>query len=318
MPRPIRIEFDGAIYHVTARGNERRDIYRDDRDRGHWLENVGEAVERFGLVVHAYCLMPNHYHLLLTTPRGNLSQAMGWLQTAYSVWFNRRHERSGHLFQGRFKAHLVSADEYARTLVRYIHLNPVRPKDHRRPVPAERREELRRYGWSSHRCYAGLAQGPEWLSLEWLSYWGKSAGAAKKAYARDVDGCFGEVIEQPWDQAKGGGLVLGEGLWERLKGMARGGDRPQEWMKRVGAETSRERAREMAAGQADARVALWMRARLGGEVMAELARELGYADGSGVLRVLQRLERRAEMDAGLRRKMKEAREGMEAMSRVKG
>ena len=100
--------------------------------------------------------------------------------------------------------------------------------------------------------------------------------------------------------------------------MARGDDRPLEWMKRVGAETSRDRAREMAAGQADARLALWIRARLGGEVMAELARDLGYADGSGVLRVLQRLERRAEADAGLRRKMKEAREGMEAMSRVKG
>ena len=151
MARPIRVEFENAVYHVTARGNERKDIYRDVADREQFLETLEEATERFGLLVHAYCLMGNHYHLLLQTQRANLSDAAGWLQATYSIRFNRRHKRSGHLFQGRFKAHLIEADSYARQLIKYIHLNPVRPKDKRRPVPVERRGELSRYRWSSHR-----------------------------------------------------------------------------------------------------------------------------------------------------------------------
>ena len=109
MPRGLRVEFAGAVYHVMARGNERRDIFRDDRDRKRFLETLGEMAERFGVRVLAYCLMPNHYHLVMDTPRANLSQAMGWLQTTYTVRFNRRHRRAGHLFQGRFKAQLVDA-----------------------------------------------------------------------------------------------------------------------------------------------------------------------------------------------------------------
>ena len=114
MARPVRVEFENAVYHVTARGNERKDIYRDVADRQCFLETLEEAVGRFGVVVHAYCLLDNHYHLLLQTPRANLTGAAGWLQTTYSIRFNRRHKRSGHLFQGRFKAHLVEADLYAR------------------------------------------------------------------------------------------------------------------------------------------------------------------------------------------------------------
>jgi len=144
MARPIRVEYADAAYHVTARGNERKAIYRDDHDQRRFLDAVATACERFGLVVHAYCLMPNHYHLLAQTPRANLSAAVGWLQTTYSIRFNRRHRRSGHLFQGRFKAHLIEANAYADSLVSYIHLNPVRPRDHRRPIPSELRPVLRR------------------------------------------------------------------------------------------------------------------------------------------------------------------------------
>jgi putative transposase len=129
MARPIRVEFEGAVYHLTARGNERRSIFCGDRDRLRFLETLEEAINEFGLRLHGYCLMPNHYHLLVETPRGNLSRSLGWLQTTYTVRFNRRHRRSGHLFQGRFKAHLVEADTYSRELLRYLHLNPVRPRD---------------------------------------------------------------------------------------------------------------------------------------------------------------------------------------------
>jgi len=219
MARPIRVEFENAVYHVTARGNERKDIYRDVADREQFLETLEEATERFGLLVHAYCLMGNHYHLLLQTPRANLSDAAGWLQATYSIRFNRRHKRSGHLFQGRFKAHLIEADSYARQLIKYIHLNPVRPKDKRRPVPVERRGELSRYRWSSHRAYAGLgkAQPPRWLCMEWLSYFGRTRKAAPLEYRRQIAAMFGQVAVSPWQNLRGGLVLGGEALWDKAR-----------------------------------------------------------------------------------------------------
>jgi putative transposase len=107
MPRRVRVEFPGAVYHVMARGNELREVFRDDQDRQRFLECLEEAVRRFRWRVQAYCLMPNHYHLVLGTPRANLSRGMGWLQTTYTARFNARHRRRGHLFQGWYKAQLV-------------------------------------------------------------------------------------------------------------------------------------------------------------------------------------------------------------------
>jgi len=122
MSRPLRVEYPGAVYHVMARGNERRKTFRDDADRRQFLAVLEQVVAEQGLRVHGYCLMPNHYHLLVETPRGNLSRAIGWLQTTYTVRFNRRHRRSGHLFQGRFKAQIVEADAYAMELLRYVQM----------------------------------------------------------------------------------------------------------------------------------------------------------------------------------------------------
>ena len=110
MARPLRIEFPGAFYHVMNRGNTGMDIYRSERDREKFLEYVGEAVKRYGIKVHTYCLMTTHYHFLIETPHANLSQAIKWINVGYSVYFNRKRRRFGHLFQGRFKAVLVDAD----------------------------------------------------------------------------------------------------------------------------------------------------------------------------------------------------------------
>src|SRR5437879_7840553 len=122
MARPLRIERSGTWYHITARGNERRDIFRDDRDRQHWCGLVGEGSVRFGIVVHVYVLMSNHYHLLMETPRANLSQTMQWLNVSYSVWFNRRHGRVGRLLKGRFKEVLVEAEVWGRGAGRCVRL----------------------------------------------------------------------------------------------------------------------------------------------------------------------------------------------------
>ena len=219
MSRPLRVQFEGAAYHVSARGNERRAIFRDDTDRRRFLQTLGETCGQFGLVVHAYCLMLNHYHLLVRTPRANLSQAMGWLQTTGTIRFNRRHRRSGHLFQGRFKAHLVDADAYARQLVRYIHLNPVRPRDRKAIVPRDRRRYLDRYAWSSHRAYSGFDKPPDWLSMEWLAYWGDRAAAARRQYLDDIAAAFGERLASPLAELRGGLVLGGEKLWRKARAL---------------------------------------------------------------------------------------------------
>lgn len=316
MVRPLRVEFEGACYHVTARGNERREVFRSDDDRRLFLKTLGEAAGRFGLVLHAYCLMPNHYHLLVRTPRGNLSRGVGWVQATYCGRFNRRHRRCGHLVQGRFKAHLIGADDYARRVVRYVHLNPVRPRDRHKPIPADREQALDAYPWSSHRAYAGLAkkgESPGWLGTEWLSYWDDGSGSpakARRAYAADVRSCFGQAVASPWDELRGGLVLGGEALWKKAKSLL--ADSPREpqlrWLKRAGAAQLRKRVAELVAAQTDWRIGLWLRLCLGGERARALARELGYADGSGVLRVAQRLDAAATRDPGLQKELDVLRE----------
>ena len=126
MARPLRIEYPGALYHVTSRGNEQKDVFKSRRDREQFLSYLESAAERYGAVIHVWCLMSNHYHLLLETPKGNLSQIMRHINGAYTTYFNVKRKRAGHLFQGRYKAILVDADAYVAELSRYIHLNPVR------------------------------------------------------------------------------------------------------------------------------------------------------------------------------------------------
>ena len=128
MTRAWRIEYEGALYHVFSRGNEKQNIVIDDDDRELFLATAGEMVERFAIDLFAYVLMDNHYHLLLETPSGNLSQIMRHINGAYTTYFNAKRARAGHLFQGRYKSILVDIDEYAQELSRYIHLNPVRAK----------------------------------------------------------------------------------------------------------------------------------------------------------------------------------------------
>ena len=126
MARPLRIEYAGGHYHVLNRGNAGERVLAQDRDKEKFLEYIAEAAGRYEFVLHCYCLMDNHFHLLVETRRANLSMAMQWLNVSYAAWYNRKHGRKGHVFQGRFKSYLIDADEYLATLSRYIHLNPVR------------------------------------------------------------------------------------------------------------------------------------------------------------------------------------------------
>jgi len=154
MARQIRIEFSGAFYHVFSRGNEKQPIFLGDEDRCFFLDCLRQAHERFGAVIHIYCLMPNHFHLILETPNGDLSRVMQFLNTRYTVYFNKKHKRCGHLFQGRYRSVLIEAVGYARELSRYIHLNPVRAKIAKGPDE---------YPWSSYGYYLGKASAEGWF-----------------------------------------------------------------------------------------------------------------------------------------------------------
>lgn len=187
MARPLRIQYPGAFYHVTARGNEQKDVFKSGKDREQFLSYLESATERYGAVVHAYCLMGNHYHLLLETPVGNLAQIMRHIGGAYTTYFNVKRKRAGHLFQGRYKAILVDKDAYALELSRYIHLNPVRAGIVARP------EE---YGWSSYRPYIGLASVPAWLITDFVR--GCLGGGGAGAYRQFVTAALSRASESPF------------------------------------------------------------------------------------------------------------------------
>jgi len=180
MARPLRIEYQGAIYHVTARGNNRRNIFLDDRDRQRFLDRLAGCVEAHGVRLYMFCLMSNHIHLMLETPAGNLSEVMHRLQTAYSVYFNRRRQRSGQLFQGRYGARVVRGETYILRLSRYIHLTPVFTRGAKKLPLRERIDMLRRYRWSSYRSYIGRSAPLEFVDYAPMLAMTKAATKAKR------------------------------------------------------------------------------------------------------------------------------------------
>jgi len=178
MSRPIRLEFPGAIYHVTTRGNAGEGIFIDDQDRQEFLTVLGEVVSRTGWIVHAYVLMDNHYHLLIEVPNSNLSRGMRQLNGVYTQRFNNRHGCGGRVFQGRFKAILIERDGYMLELCRYLVLNPLRLKAVK---------NISRYRWSSYRATAGEVQAPVWLNTAWLlGHFGRTSSVAQRKYAEFV------------------------------------------------------------------------------------------------------------------------------------
>jgi putative transposase len=200
MARPVRVDIEGGWYHVTARGTERRTIFEDARDHEHFLELLPAMGERYGVELHAYVLMGNHYHLLIRTPNANASAAIQWLNVSYSVWFNRRRNRVGHVFQGRFVSVLIDGEgSWALSASVYVHLNPIRMKreglgkasnrgESQGLVPMDREavkrrlKALREYRWSSYRAYAGYGPEPDWLTTKRLL----ERGGGREGYRKHV------------------------------------------------------------------------------------------------------------------------------------
>lgn len=219
MARPLRVEFPGAVYHVTSRGDRREAIYRDDADRAAQLETIGQAMDRFDGQVLAYCLMSNHYHLVLHTRQANLSRLMRHVNGVYTQAYNRRHDLVGHLFQGRFKAILVDRDAYLLALCRYVERNPVAAKMVRQAGD---------WPWSSYRAHVGQLPTPQWLDSRGLH---RYLLGRPPADARDrARACqrYAALVEQSdprdadfWNEALRGQIFLGdEAFAERMRALA--------------------------------------------------------------------------------------------------
>ncbi len=188
MARPIRIEYEGAVYHVTIRGNERKALFKTDADRERFIQVLADSLERYSIRLYLYCLMKNHAHFILETPCGNLSRFMQRFQTAYTVYYNKRHRRSGHLMQGRFGASIVEEDRYILKLSRYVHLNPVFIRAHKSKPIAERTATLRAYKWSSYLGYLGKCKREEFVDYgPVLAMMDGSKRSAKSHYRRFVE-----------------------------------------------------------------------------------------------------------------------------------
>lgn len=220
MARPLRIEYPGAWYHVTCRGNERRAVFNDDVDRLRFLDILETTSNLFDVEVHAYVLMDNHFHLVLMTREGNLNKFMQRLNTSYTVHFNRRHERNGHLFQGRYKGLLIDAESYLLELSRYVHLNPVRIRKHSGLEVAKKRKITRDYPWSSFRGYTRLGDRLPFVNCSKIlgMVGGGNDQEARKRYAGFVlSGILKDMNIDFWEGVRGQAILGSDGFVDWVK-----------------------------------------------------------------------------------------------------
>jgi len=300
MARPLRIQYAGALYHVMSRGNQRRPIVADEMDRQGRLDWLRRTVETYGWRLHAFVLMTNHDHLFVETPDGNLSAGMQFLNSNYSGYFKRRHRRVGHLFQGRFRGHLIEEDGYFLEVSRYLHLNPVRAKIVQRP------EE---YRWSSYAGYRWASRALPWVTYQRvLGEFGRDPVKARRGYVRFVRARIDAPGKSPFADAVGGLLLGSEEFLARVRRLLSGrpADPELPQLDRLRARPSLDEilqavARHFGRGKTDwspgtrrddasrAIAACLARRRFGYRAVA-VAAALGYSGPSGVSHAIKRIE----------------------------
>lgn len=335
MARPLRMDMADGWYHVTARGIERREVFVDARDYGHFEELLGETVERFRVVLHAYVLMPNHYHLIVQTPEANLSRAMQWLNVSYVVWFNKRRHRVGPLMQGRFKCIVVEGSGWAYELSLYVHLNPVMRRSLgldksgkrveaqglRAPSQAEvseRLRQLRGHRWGSYRAYAGYAKAAPWLTTAEILRRASETGSRRvEQYRQDVRARLSKGVDPGRAEAVRDAFALGTeafraAIRKRVSGAREvtepaGLRRRLDWAHLV-------RSVESATGEAAASfmtrrgsvgkpLLLWAARRYAGLTLREAGEAAGGMDYTAVAMAVKRLEQRARGQRDVQRIM---------------
>jgi REP element-mobilizing transposase RayT len=337
MARPLRIDVADGWYHVTARGIERRAVFADRRDHEHFLELLEETVQRFRVVLHAHVEMDNHYHLITQTPEANLSRAIQWLNVSYVAWFNRRHDRVGPLFQGRFKSIPVQDGAWAYELSLYVHLNPVmigtyglnkRGKKAEsqglalpdRQTVTRRLSELRQYPWSSYRAYAGYVKAPAWLQTgEILQRADRREDQRMTTYRQDVTQRMAMGVDPEFKERLADGFALGtEAFRTHVRKIAKGGrevTRTRELRSRISfpelvrlVETLRgQKADDFLARRGDwARpLLLWAARQYTGMTLQEIGSATGGMDYTAVAMAIKRFEQRAANYPPLRRRIQQ-------------
>jgi putative transposase len=225
MARPLRIQYENAYYHVTCRGNARQAIFSSDADRSAFLDLLGRSAEIYQAEILAYVLMGNHFHLLVKTPLGNLQEFMRHFNISYTGWYNRRHRRSGHLYQGRYHSFLIDADNYLKEVSRYIHLNPVKVKQNKAKETAAKEALLRAYAWSSYQGYLSPGTRRPFLRAgEILAYFGGDTLRGRRGYARYVEHGISASLDNPLELGKGHGIVGDTGYVDAIRGRYLSGD----------------------------------------------------------------------------------------------
>ena len=310
MARPLRILYPGAFYHITSRGNEQKALFKSKRDREKFIEYLESATERYDAVIHAYCLMDNHYHILLETPSGNLSKIMAHINGAYTNYFNAKRERSGHLFQGRYKAILVEADEYAKELSRYIHLNPVR---------ANIVEHPEEYEWSGYGYFTGKKKAPEWLKMDFiLGYFGKKLSDSQKNYRDYVNVFINQGYESPLRDVVSSTILGGQEFIGFIKDKYLTDQKGNKELpalkvlrKRITIEDiSREVDKKVKDDiKLSSKIKMYLSRRHTGERLDDIGEYFGIG-GSGVCKTWRQLSDQIEKDKGLRKTIKKLEDNL--------
>jgi len=210
MARPLRLELAGGLYHVTSRGDRREAIFLNDADRLVWLEVFAQTCKRFNWICHAWCLMDNHYHIVVETIEGNLAQGMRHLNGVYTQTFNRTHKRVGHVFQGRYKAIIVEKEGYLLELARYVVLNPLR---------AGMVKDIADWHWSSYAAMLGTQAAPEWLQTDWIL--GQFSSQRRRAINLYIDFVRAGVgLPSVWEQLSGQVFLGSDRFLKRMQAMS--------------------------------------------------------------------------------------------------
>ena len=328
MARLARLEIAGGWYHIINRGHQRRAIFRDRRCYEDFLKRLGQLPERFGVGIHSYVLMPNHYHLQVQLgAQPALSAAMHWLNTGYGIWFNRRFGRVGALFQGRYRSILFDPDDCLLAIHYYIHLNPVRVgalrRTERQSEPVEksylnrRREILRDYEWSSYRAYSGLGATPKWLTLEVVR---ERSGLSERKYRQELDRRITQdQLGLDWEGELVAGILMGKkevvGLWKKVL-LQRAGGKQRSETRRFGLVSWQEITsaieQEWRQPWADLRksrgnparaTAIWFARHRGGMSLDQVRAELEASSYSAVAMQVGRFQRALPQKPELRKRL---------------
>lgn len=280
MARPLRIEYPGAVYHISTRGNAGQTVFKDDTDRSMFLETFGEVSARMQWRCHAYCLLNDHYHLVIETPKANLSKGMRQLNGVFTQRFNQRHDRGGHLFQGRYKAVVVERNRFLKEVCRHVLLNPVHLGLVRKPGA---------WKWSSFRATAGLEEAPPWLETHWLlSQFGRQPKRARRAFQRYVE----EGEEEPlWEGLRHQIYLGGEAFIKRLQGKPRRIAMDQRRLTKKGVSERQKRLNDLQRRTTDPKRAMASAYLSGQYTLSEIAARFGV-HYSTVSRAVKEYEQR--------------------------